>query len=358
MMPWDMSLKMLGLPCYNSIMRTDISLVFDAILFDRSLYNPLFNFLSTLHFFLPRAKRAGKRLAFFNVGAGPVSTPAGCKMLREVSESMDFITVRDQDSMDILRDIGVKNPRILLTADAALNVRPSGPERVKSIFSDLGLVYGSPVYAVNVNTYLDSWASPNRKPMAREKFVAVYAAAINRLARQIEAPILFVCTQHDDVGISNEIKTRIHSKHGTAIVTNVDYSHYDIKGVLGAVSVLHAMRLHANILASSELTPIAGVAYQPKVAYYFKLLGLPEACMSFDDFSEDSLYQSMLKSWETRAAAKAKIEERMPGLKQEALKPAHLIAAMRRGEDIDSLITEMQGTRPQNNVIELRTATN
>lgn len=358
MLPWNASLKMLGLPCYQSIMRTDISLVFDAILFDRSLYNPLFNFLSTLYLFLPRAKRAGKRLAFFNVGAGPVSTPRGKEMLREIAEHMDFITVRDQDSYDILRDIGVKNPRMILTADAALNVQASGPHRVRTIFGDLGLTFGDPVYAINVNTYLDSWASPNRKPMAREKFIAVYAAAINRLARKIDAPILFVCTQHDDIGITNEIKARVHAPRGTAIITNVDYSHYDVKGVLRSVSVLHAMRLHATILASSELTPVAGLAYQPKVAYYFKLLGLPEACMSFDDFSEDALYEHLLAGWESRDAARARITERMPELKQEALKAATLVAALRNGEDIDRAIAGLSSA-PQidrSDVIELRSA--
>ena len=46
LMPWHGTVKMLGLPTLRSILRTDFSLIFDAILFDRSLYNPLFNFLS------------------------------------------------------------------------------------------------------------------------------------------------------------------------------------------------------------------------------------------------------------------------------------------------------------------------
>lgn len=49
MWPWNLSIKMLGVPTYRSIMRTDLSLVFDAVLFDRSLYNPAFNYLSSLY---------------------------------------------------------------------------------------------------------------------------------------------------------------------------------------------------------------------------------------------------------------------------------------------------------------------
>ncbi|RIK99934.1 MAG: hypothetical protein DCC75_14225, partial [Proteobacteria bacterium] len=109
MLPWHLSVKMLGLPTYQSIMRTDLTLVFDAILFDRSLYNPLFNYLSTLYVLLPRAKRRGKRLGCYNVSAGPVSTESGRMMLKSVCEVMDFITVRDQASFDLLNSLGVSN---------------------------------------------------------------------------------------------------------------------------------------------------------------------------------------------------------------------------------------------------------
>lgn len=74
MQPWNGSVGMLGVPTYRSIRRTDLTLVFDAILFDRWLYNPLFNYLLPLHVLLPRAHRRGKRLGFFNVGLGPVNT--------------------------------------------------------------------------------------------------------------------------------------------------------------------------------------------------------------------------------------------------------------------------------------------
>jgi polysaccharide pyruvyl transferase WcaK-like protein len=139
MMPWALSVKMLGVPTYRSLMRTDITLIFDAILFDRALYNPLFNFMSTLYLLLPAARRRGRRLGCYNVGTGPVNTAAGRRILRELSEIMDFITVRDQDSYDILRDIGVRNPRLFIGADAALNVRAADPRIADAILGRVGL---------------------------------------------------------------------------------------------------------------------------------------------------------------------------------------------------------------------------
>jgi polysaccharide pyruvyl transferase WcaK-like protein len=274
MLPWHLSVKMLGLPTYRSVRRTDLSLVFDAILFDRALFNPLFNFLSTLHLLLPSAKRKGRKLGFYNVGVGPVHTGLGRKMLRDLAEAMDFITVRDQESQDILVELGVRNPRILLTADAALNVAHSPAERVDALLRELGIPLGEDILAVNINRYLNTWAQPDARPMSKEAFLSVYGAAVNRVADETGAAILFVATQHHDFQLTQELMSKVDRARRKAFLSNTAYSHYDIAGVLSRAGLLFAMRLHAIILCSSSTPPVLGLAYQPMVQFYFNSLGL------------------------------------------------------------------------------------
>ena len=102
MLPWHGSVKMLGLPTLRSILRTDMSLVFDAILFDRSLYNPLFNYLWTVSRLLPLPKRRDNSTGFYNV--------------------------RDVDSYQNLRGIGARTDDCVLAADAA----STSPSRTRS----------------------------------------------------------------------------------------------------------------------------------------------------------------------------------------------------------------------------------
>jgi polysaccharide pyruvyl transferase WcaK-like protein len=343
MLPWNLSVKMLGLPTYRSVMRTDLTLIFDAILFDRALFNPLFNFLSTLYLILPQARKRGKKMGFYDVGTGPVNTKAGRRMLREISDMMDFITVRDQDSYDILMDIGVKNPRILQAADAAVNVQPSDDARCAQILERHGLKPGEPFLAANINIYLDTWAGPNRKPLTREQFMAAYVAAMDRVMDRVDAPVVFVVTQHADVGLNREVIGRLRRPERTRMVTNVEYSNYDIKGFLGKASLLCGMRLHSMILASSALTPIVGLAYQPKVHHYFRTLGLEKYSMSFDDFSAESLERHILEGWAAKDAIRKRLEERIPVLQREARKAADLVASLRRGEHIDAAFGRIRG---------------
>ncbi len=335
MMPWHGSVKMLGLPTYASIQRTDVTLIFDAILFDRSLLNPLFNFMSSLYLMLPAARRRGKKMACYNVGTGPVNTKLGRKMLRELADRMDFITVRDQDSYDVLQDIGVRNPRILITADAALNVPASDPEKAAKTIRSLGLEPSEEILGININAYIDTWAGPDIPPMGREKFLAVYAAALNRALKDIDAQVLFVCTQHLDVAITRDLMSRVTAAKRKAIVTNVEHNHHDVKAVLGRLALLFGMRLHCMILASSELTPIIGLAYQPKIDHYYNALGLSPWSLSFREYSEEALVRHLTTGWAQRMTIKDQLVKRVPVLQREALKSAYLVNALLKGEDLD-----------------------
>jgi polysaccharide pyruvyl transferase WcaK-like protein len=330
MMPWQGAVRMLGLPTARSLARTDLALVFDAILFDRSLFNPMFNFMSSLYAMLPLLRRRGKSLAGFNVGVGPVTTSAGRRMLRGIADQMAWITVRDQDSLDLLRSAGVRNPNIRLTADAAL-AAPSWPDaRVHEAWRALGLRPGEPALGININQYIDTWASAGRVSMGREAFLATYAEALTGVADRLNVPIVFVTTQYHDLEITTELMRRLPVGVRSVLVDNRKYDHAAIKGILRQLSLLCGMRLHSIILASAEITPVVGIAYQPKVAYYFRELGQEEGALSFDAFRPDSLREHILRGWECRAELRAGLERRIPELRRRSLWSASLVAAMDR----------------------------
>ena len=147
---------------------------------------------------------------------------------------------------------------------------------------------------------------------------------------------MFVATQHLDVPLSKEIMSLLKSRRKVAVVSNVDHSHYDIKGVLGKVSLLFAMRLHSMILASSGLTPVAGLAYQPKIDHYFEALGLPQYSLGFEDFSEDKIVEHVLRAWERRGETGKILANRIPELQSKAYLAAELVACLHRDGDLDA----------------------
>lgn len=342
MLPWSLSLKMLGVPTYSSIMRSDLSLIFDAVLFDRSLYNPLFNHMSTLSLFLGRARKKGKLLGCYNVGLGPVTTRAGRAMLRSILDNMDFVTVRDADSMDLVRELGVDNPHVIQTADAALTLRPADEVRSASIIKSLGIPIEEPLVGFNINAYLDTWVDAKKESMGREKFVAVYADGINRFLREFPANVIFISTQHHDLGITKELMSKVTAPVKKAILSNTTFNHSDVKGALGRLKLMCGMRLHSCILSASMMTPTVGLVYQKKVRSFFNSLGLRECCEELVDFNPESLSTRLIRSWRERAKLRAALEKVIPEQQNEARKAARLVAALSAGRPVGEVINQFR----------------
>lgn len=342
MLPWHGTVGMLGLPTYSSIRRSKVTIIYDAMLFDRKLFNPLTNYMSSAWLYLKYLRSQGSIVGFYNVGAGPVTTPWGKKMLKELAELADFITVREIDSYNLLQEMGVDEDKMLITADNAIPVRPSSPEKVREIFAALGMPYGEEILAININSYLNSWTGLGQQTLTADSFISTYAAALNRFLREVSVPVLFVATQHSDVPVTEKLLQAVQAPQGKALFSNIGYNHHDVKGVLENVSMLFGMRLHANILATSALTPAVALVFQQKVKSYFDLLGLPKNVMSFADFSEESLLEQLRYGWNHRDAIRERLREVIPVLSRETAKSAEIIAAIDRGEDIRETVRRLK----------------
>jgi len=333
MLPWHGTVGMLGVPTYSSIRRSKLTIIYDAMLFDRNLFNPLTNYMSSAWLYLKHLKKAGNIVGFYNVGAGPVTTDWGKRMLAELAEVADFITVREIDSYNLLKDMGIDESKMIVTADNAIPVKPCSTSKLKEIFTDLKMDLGSEILAVNINSYLNSWAGLDQKTLSSEEFITIYAEALNEFLAETKVPVLFVATQHSDVPVTERLMAKTIAPAGKALFSNINYNHHDVKGVLGAVSLLFGMRLHANILATSAMTPAVALVFQKKVESYFNLLGLPKNIISFSDFSKNALLEKLKYGWDNRKEIKTQLEKVIPILSKETAKSAKIVAAIDRGED-------------------------
>lgn len=348
MLPYSATVGMLGLPTLASIRRSKLTLIYDAMLFDRKLWNPLTNYMSTAWLFLKHLKKAGNLLGFYNVGAGPVTTDWGKRMLSELGGLADFITVRDQDSYNLLLELGVREEKMAITADAAITVSPSSQERVQTIFKDVGLEPGSEILGININSYLNSWTQwkdDSQEALSADAFLDTYAAGLSDFLAEVNVPVLFICTQHSDVEVTEKLVSRVKSKSKLALFTNQKYNHYDVKAVLKNISLLFAMRLHANILATSALTPSLALLFQKKVESYYNLIGLPENIISFNNFSREKLKAHLLFGWQNRVKIREKLSRTIPEAAQNALLAGQVVRAIDRGEDYMAVIREIRTGR-------------
>lgn len=326
LMPWNLSLKILGLPVFTSTLRSDLILVTDAILFDLKLLNPLHNYLFTLSYALPLARRKGVPVVLYNMSIGPVRTRRGARCLDLILRCADLIIVRDTDSEELVRGFGGYDGKLRIGADCALNVVPSGDARLEEIVRRESLFPGRrPAIGFNINSYLDVFVRGEREGIRREEFVRIMARVIDRAIGAFDANAVLVITQPMDLTIAGELMEAVSRRDRIRLVSNRDYSHGDIAKILTRLEMFVGMRTHSLILATAVGTPVAGIVAYPKNRGYLRSIGMGDQLIEFSDFTEDNLWRLVERTWRNRAGIRERLLPAIAREKAKARRSAELL---------------------------------
>ncbi len=326
LMPWRLSLKILGLPVLTSTLGSEIILVTDAILFDRKLFNPVHNYLFTLSYVLPLAKRRGIPVIIYNMSLGPVKTALGKRCLRRILDCAELIIVRDTVSEDLVREFGGLEKKLRIGADCALNVVQSSNECLKEIMREEGIFTGDkPTVGFNVNSYLDAFVRGTRKGIGKETFLRIMSTVIDRTIDKFKTDAVLVITQPMDLGIAGELLRGLKNRNSIKLISNSRYSHNDIAKVLSRLEIFTGMRTHSLIMASAAGTPVAGIVAYPKNRGYLRSIGMGDQLIEFTDFSEENLWKLVERTWNNREELRRRLAPAIEREKAKARKSAELL---------------------------------
>ncbi|MCB0345230.1 MAG: polysaccharide pyruvyl transferase family protein [Bdellovibrionales bacterium] len=335
-MPWTGSIRLLGIPTFRSVKRTDVTMITDGIIFDINLWNPLFNFLITLIFIAPWARLFGKKLVCYSVGIGPLNSFFGRLFAKYVGNSCDLIIVRDKDSLELFRKIGVKK-EIHLLADAVFQDWPAPDADITKIIKAKGLEQAASegrMLGFNITRYIDRWLASGEKVADKGSFVDMLARALAGLKHEENIEPVIVTTQVMDAEIGRQLQQSVARAYKSiaadswepAIVTNEVYSNHEILGFSSKCSLYAGMRLHSLIIAAQSGTPIVGLIYAPKVKSFLNQLNTPERGLPLAELTEASLKRELSDAWKNRGQIEQTQQEVVRGLRDSAKAAGRLVA--------------------------------
>lgn len=223
------------------------------------------------------AKWSGCKVQMYGCGIGPVTRENHRKLAAAVlNRSVDVITLREPDSQDELRSMGVTKPQILLTADPALTLRRARDDETDSVLLSAGI----PPQGEYICFALRFWDG------FREKAPLFGAAARYAYETYGLTPVFVSIERNLDPGAG-----RLAAKKLDGI------PHYflddagragTIIGALSRMKIVVSMRLHALIFAAGQGIPLAGVVYDPKVSAFLRYIG-QEIFTGLDALTEENL---------------------------------------------------------------------
>ena len=229
-----------------------------SLLQDRTSTRSIVYYLSIIKL----AKMMGKKVMLYANGIGPVEKTKNRNLLKNVVNKVDLITLREQNSFDELRNMGVNNKRVFVTADPVFTMEPVSKERAKELLKAEEIPTDKPIVGVSVR----NWKNLS-------SFTTDLAALCDKIHDKLGCEIVFIPMQQpNDSVISENVRKNMKSN---SYLIKENCTPQELMGIIGTMELVISMRLHTLIFAAKERIPLLGFVFSPKIDYYLNEFGMP-----------------------------------------------------------------------------------
>ncbi|MBS7344957.1 MAG: polysaccharide pyruvyl transferase family protein [Caryophanon sp.] len=263
------------------------------------------------------AKHSGVPYVVYGCGAGPLDTLTGKMMIRYMCKYAANVSVRDPESKELLRTIGVKRD-IHVIGDPAFTMfkeRNNHPDKPKRIG-----ISAVPVHNANY------W--PSGDVDKYDNYVQSMAANLDELINEHDVDITFFATKYpQDVSVTKDIRNKMKRAEKVDIIDR-NLIPEDLLQVTSELDVVIGTRLHSLILATDAQTPIIALSYHKKVTDFMRLIKSSDLCIELHDLPTDTrlvskAFSRLTEDWDTTVERTKRISAHTHG---EAMRGKQLLA--------------------------------
>lgn len=245
------------------------------------------------------ARMMRRPVSIYAQGLGPLNHAFSRWLVKRTLSRTSAITVRDEGSARLLRELGVVRPEPVVVADPAFALTPRKPD--KSI-----AVQGS-------NTVMLCFR-PWPGVCGRE---AEYAECIDRAVLELGITPVFLAFHPDqDLEISHCIAERCNAGKNKPAVIACNMPPQEALELISRADMVVGMRLHSLIFAATTGVPAVAIDYDPKVRAHCRLIEEPH--MVEAGASADELYVAIASAWASRGETRARLRAMIPEIRERA----------------------------------------
>ena len=256
-----------------------------------------------------------KPLMIYSVGVGPLVTEEGKRLTRLAFELADAATVRDPESLALLKSLGVSAKKVQVKPDPGLSLTPKTND-ASEIFISAGVdLREFPVLGV----CLRNWTFGENSTAWKQEL----AAALDHFLGTYNVQVVFIPFQIVEHELENDhavalevmdlmtVKERVHA-------IPVTYPPDVTAGLISCCQALVGMRLHSLVFASGAGVPAVALAYDPKVHNFMRSLGMSEYVQDLQGMDSDGLLSALNSMWKQQATMHSVLVERGAEIRRQA----------------------------------------
>jgi polysaccharide pyruvyl transferase WcaK-like protein len=183
----------------------------------------------------------------------------------------------------LLRRMGVNRPPIEVTADPAFVLQAEKRADMEEWFQTVGVPIDRPLLGVALRPWKGN--APSAIDYAQMVVQIVQKTGVHPVFVPMQCPSDLLLAEQVAKSVSCEL-TLLHELLAPRMAL----------GVIGAMSGLVAMRLHALIFGAMGGVPLVALGYDPKVASLMDDLGQGERCVSLENFAPSRVAEQMVEA--------------------------------------------------------------
>lgn len=285
---------------------------------DATSTKSLIYYLSVLRLAISR----GAKTMLYSNGIGPLKNKANINRAVKVLNKVDAITLRDPESMRVLKEIGVTTPAIV-TADPVFGIENFNRDKGRKILTVFGITdLDRGIIGVSVRKTKDTDGD----------FEETVARVCDYIIEKHNHNVVFIPMQtNKDEGVSRNIMARMKNR---AYIIDKRLSVEDVISVVSATEGCIGMRLHSLIYAAIANVPLMGISYDPKIKGFLDYTS-QTLYADINDFNESKGYEMADELITNREILKENLKVQYDVLKKKAKRNGEIAAGLYEKGSVD-----------------------
>ncbi|MDP4118598.1 MAG: polysaccharide pyruvyl transferase CsaB [Bacillota bacterium] len=208
------------------------------------------------------AKRFCAKTMLYANGIGPILRKSNGKKIVKALQGVDVITLRDDDSAEDLKDLGVSGD-MRVTADPVFAITEYETVNTQYLLKNRGISEADKYVCVS----LRKWKN------APEGIEEHFAKMCDYISSEYGYKIVFLPMQYPyDAGIIRSVKAKMKE---TSYFIDSRLGIGEMLGIIKNSELIIGVRLHILIYASTVAVPGIGIVYDPKVSSFQRYIHQP-----------------------------------------------------------------------------------
>lgn len=229
-----------------------------SLLQDKTSVRSLYYYLGIIRL----AQRLQKPVFLWSNGIGPLCRSSSQEKVRNTLKTCDMITLRDEASLQTLRDLGLIQKDLIITEDPAFALQIPSQVQSRQRLKQIGIDWEQSIVGISV-----------RPSEGMDRAVDEFAALGDRIVRELGRCVVFLVMQESEDGhVISKIQQKMQET--SYIIKSPDHPE-EMLGIIGCMDALISMRLHTIIFAAKARVPTLGCIYDPKVDAFLKRFNMP-----------------------------------------------------------------------------------